>query len=134
MKTLNDLLTTTGKMFSLVWVVYILTGKPVVAQAQERPVDPRAEASLAQGITYFQQGNFNAAIAAFNQSIVIAPDYPLAFNNRGLVQTATGNYAAAIKDFDQAIQLNPSYVFAFNNRGKAHSRLGNYQEALQDFS
>ena len=84
----------------------VFIAEHAIAQTQERPVDPRAEASLAQGVALYKQGDFKGAIAAFNQSISLEPAYSLAFNNRGLVQTALKNYPQAIQDFNQAIQLN----------------------------
>ena len=73
------------------------------------------------------------AIADFTRAIELRPNYPKAYNSRGVVYMANG-YASskAIADFDRAIALKPDFRYAYINRANArvfrHPRL-----ALADF-
>jgi tetratricopeptide (TPR) repeat protein len=58
---------------------------------------------------------------------------PLAYNNRGLVFSATGQFERAIADFDKAVSLNPSDYEGYNNRALTFSQMGRFDEAIADF-
>ena len=61
---------------------------------------------------YFEKRDYDRAIADLNQAINGRPNYPLAFNIRGLAYNAKGETDRAIQDFDQAIRLDPKFAVA----------------------
>ena len=80
------------------------------------------------------KGDFDGAIADFNEAIRLKLDFEDAFFNRGNAKTAKGDLDGAIADFDAAIHLKPDYVDAFLNRGNAKADKGNLDGAIKDFN
>ncbi|MDB9394841.1 tetratricopeptide repeat protein, partial [Microcystis aeruginosa] len=79
-------------------------------------------------------GDYQGAIADYNQAINIKPDYALAYNNRGNAKYDLGDYQGAIADYNQAINIKPDYALAYYNRGIAKYDLGDYQGAIADYN
>jgi tetratricopeptide (TPR) repeat protein len=75
-----------------------------------------------------------AALDAYAQAIQLKPDYPEAYNSRGIVYGDSGDYDRARADFERAIQLRPGYVDAFNNRGLNYAHQGDYDHAIADYT
>jgi tetratricopeptide (TPR) repeat protein len=70
-----------------------------------RPATPY-EQSYFQAYTMFQQGDFDAALTAYNQAIQLDPGQPIAYADRGDVRSAKGEEMPnIIADYQQAIQL-----------------------------
>jgi tetratricopeptide (TPR) repeat protein/S1-C subfamily serine protease len=78
-------------------------------------------------------GNKQAAIADYDQAIVLNPKNAGAYFNRGIAKYDLGNEQAAIADYDRAIVLSPKLSEAYVNRGIAKSALGNKQAAIADY-
>jgi lipoprotein NlpI len=85
-----------------------------------------------RGIGYAQKGQYDRAIADYDQAIQLNPNYATAFTNRGRAYTNKGEYDLAISDYDQAIRLNPNYTEAFFNRGAANFDKGDFAAAAAD--
>lgn len=78
-------------------------------------------------------GDFNAAVAAYDRTIALRPDYPEAFNNRATAQRSLGRAEQALADFSQAIRLNPAHLFAYLNRAALLADLRQLDAARADF-
>jgi len=59
-----------------------------------------------RGIAYVFKGNYDMAIADFDQAIQLQPDNDLAYYNRGLAYRTKGVYDKASLDFRKALELN----------------------------
>ena len=89
-----------------------------------------------------QSGDYQGAIADYNQAIQIKPDDATAYYNRGIAKKNLGDYQGAIGDYNQAIKIQPDYSYAYNNRGSyaynnrgsAKYELGDYQGAIADYN
>jgi tetratricopeptide (TPR) repeat protein len=86
-----------------------------------------------QGIEKLQSGDYQGAIEAFNQAILLNPNNIDAYISRGIAYAALTNYQKAISDYDEALKLDPSNADAYNNRGVCRQALGDFQGAIQDF-
>lgn len=75
------------------------------------------EQFLISGNQKFIQGDFQGAIADYNQALRIDPNFAKAYNNRGLAKYYLKDYAGAIADFNQAIRIDPNLAQACNNWG-----------------
>ena len=102
-----------------------LTNALSEAKANKAALDPAA-IYFYRGTAYSKKGEYDSAIADFNQAIQLNPKDAIAFNNRGNAYGKKGQYDYAIDDFSEAIQLNPKYTEAFNNRGVAYNKQGEY--------
>ncbi len=73
------------------------------------------------------------AIDAYSRVIELKPDYPEAYNGRGLSYKSRGKYAEAIADFSRAIELKKDFAEAWNNRGDTYFNQGIYTRVSEDY-
>jgi len=62
----------------------------------------KAEDFLIQGEEKDEKGDYQGAIAAYTQAIVLNPNYAEAYNGRGHTRYRLGDYKAAVADFNAA--------------------------------
>jgi serine/threonine protein kinase len=74
------------------------------------------------------------AIEDYTQAIKLKPDYPEAYNNRGLRREESGDHKGAIEDYTQAIALKLDYPEAYNNRGISRGELGDKKGEIEDYT
>ena len=86
-----------------------------------------------RGNAYSTKGQYDRAIADYDQAIRLNPSHGIAFYNRGYAWRAKGEYDRSIADYDQAIQLDPNFSAAFNNRGTAYDDKKDYDRAIADY-
>jgi len=80
---------------------------PVVAISAKVPsasvvAGAKAENFFIQGNEKYKKGDYQGAIQAFSQAIVLNPNYAEAYNNRGSARRTLGNSQGAIADYNQA--------------------------------
>ena len=80
--------------------------------------DPKAQALAfyERGNARLDQGDSQAAVADYTQSIALDPGNARAFNNRALAYAALGQPNKALADYAAAIKLDPAYTRAYLNR------------------
>jgi tetratricopeptide (TPR) repeat protein len=79
-------------------------------------------------------GDFEGAIADYDEAMRINPQLAEAFLNRGLAKRqGLGDFESAITDYDEAIRINPQLVEAFLNRGLVKDDLGDFEGAIADY-
>lgn len=86
-----------------------------------------------QGETLANLGNYAEALAKFNQSVVLQPNYDAAWVFRGVVLIHLGQYQEALLSCDRAIEISPTNAEAWTFRGVALQRLGHYSEAYDSY-
>lgn len=96
---------------------------------------------MARGDSYYDSGEYDIAIASYNEAIRLDADFAWAYNNRGNAYYRKGEFDQAISefnkaiaDYDRAIRLDPSLVWVYNNRGNAYNRTGEYDQAITDYN
>ena len=82
-----------------------------------------AELYYDQANAYRDVGQPGPAITAYSIAIRLRPNFPLAYNNRGVTLMHQGLTARAIADFKAAIRLKPDYAKAIDNLGVAYEQL-----------
>ncbi|MEQ9371301.1 MAG: tetratricopeptide repeat protein [Coleofasciculus chthonoplastes F3-SA18-01] len=92
-----------------------------------------AEFWFNQGVTLYELGRYEEALANFDQLISLQPNDYQAWFKRGVVLGELGRYEKALANFDQVISLQPDDYQAWHNRGAALFKLGRPEEALANF-
>lgn len=87
--------------------------------------------SLQAGAVQIMKGNYQKAIAIFDQAIAMNPKNSALYTNRGVARMGLNHSQGAVQDFDQSIALQPTSV-AYHNRARANLRLRDRSKALAD--
>ncbi len=81
-------------------------------------MDPQdIEAWTVLGNTYFDAGQYDEAIGAYNKSLSLAPDDPNVWTDLGIMYRRTGQPQKAIEAFDKAISIDPAHENSWFNKG-----------------
>ena len=91
-----------------------------------------------RGVAYYEQQNFEQALADYTKAIEINPDRgSFAYCNRGGVYRGLGEFEKAIADYTTAIKLSPIDDLscdAYYNRGNVYRGLGEFERAIADYT
>ena len=101
------------------------------AEAEARA---RYAALISQGNADSKAGEYDRAIAAYNEAIRLDPKSALAFRSRGVAYANKGDNDRAIADFNKAIRLDPKSALAFRSRGDAYANKDEYDRAIADYN
>lgn len=69
-----------------------------------------------KGSAYTQSGNYEEAVRAYDQVLLLRPDDSKAYINRSIVYINMGNYSQAAGDLNQATVLSPGYTAYYVSR------------------
>src|SRR3954467_6427446 len=92
------------------------------------PRDERAHFLL--GGAYFGQQNFAQAIAEYEKSVEIAPDYAPAYNLLGYARRAAGDFRGAEAAFKQYIKLIPNDPNPYDSYAELLMKMGRFDESI----
>ncbi len=130
---------------SLELLIWGITGERPQQELKDKPLSTtstkKIQPSSFDADTYFNQGlakqesgDYQGAIADYNQAIKIKPDFASAYFVRGIAKSNLEDYQGAIADCNQAIQIKPDFADAYYFRGNAKSNLGDKQGAINDYN
>lgn len=99
------------------------------------PTFPQATAEewRQMGWEHFTSNRYEEALAAFEQAILLDPQFPPAYKSKGDCLHRLQRYEEAILAYDHAIRLNPTFALAYHNKGIALDHLGRHREASKAF-
>ena len=93
----------------------------------------RHAAHYNRGISYARKGQYDRAIADYDQAIKINPRDAMVYYNRGLAYHNKGQYDRAIADYTKAIEINPRDAMVYTNRGIAYEEKKLRDKAIADY-
>ncbi|MEM8641445.1 MAG: tetratricopeptide repeat protein [Cyanobacteria bacterium P01_G01_bin.54] len=92
-----------------------------------------AEDFASQGDKKYEEGDYEGAIAEYNNALHLNPEFTQVYNNRGIAKSCLGDHKGAIDDYSQALRLDPSSANIYNNRGYLKYELGDKLGAINDY-
>ena len=95
------------------------------------PKDERAHHVLAK--YYFDQQEYDEAIAEFRKAIEIAPDFSPPYNLLGYANRGIENYPEAEKAFQKYIDLNPNDPNPYDSYAELLLKMGRFEESIQSY-
>ncbi|MBR0713107.1 caspase family protein [Bradyrhizobium liaoningense] len=106
----------------------------VIADATESlRLFPNQAAYNQRGAAYYNKGEYDIAIADYDDALKLGPPNSTIHHNRGNAWRVKGDYAKAIADYDDSIKISPS-ALSFQNRGISKQALGDLDGALADIN
>ena len=85
------------------------------------------------GAALQKRGQIDAAIAHYQKSLEIKPEYFIARNNLGMVLAEIGQVDAAIAQYQKALEIKPDLVKVQYNLGNALARRGQADAAISHY-
>lgn len=102
--------------------------------AESHAADPLLpEPDNAIGITYLEQARYEPALASFQRSIRIAPDWAYPRHNLALTYIEMGDNTAAEAEYRAAIRRTPDRPYLYYNLGILLDRINRRKDAEQTF-
>ncbi len=86
-----------------------------------------------KGLANSRMGNNGEAVVAFERSLDLRPDSPLALVGLGDVFFRIDKYAKARRYYEQVIGLDPFYLEPYQRMGEMALKLGDYDRAVQAY-
>jgi len=65
------------------------------------------ESLIQKGITNLEDGNFEDALSNFEQALLLKPDDPDLWNQKGVALRSLGRYDEASECYNKSLQLDP---------------------------
>ena len=93
----------------------------------------RYKDALRRGHVAALRGKLDAALEAYEEAAILAPDRALPLTSRGAVLTRQGRHADALSSFDLALQRAPADEGALSGRAEALAALGRRGDAALAF-
>lgn len=82
-----------------------------------------------QGVALDEAGDYQGAIASYEQALDIQPNLYEVWFNKGNVLSKVGRFEEAIEAYDKVIEIQPDIHEVWHNRGNALSNLGRWEES-----
>ena len=94
----------------------------------------QAKDYLDQGISFFDKGNYDLAIRAFGEAIMLDPRYSPAYSYRARAYNVKGDYERALSDANEAIFIDSNNAMGFFARAHVYIEKEDYDRAIMDYT
>jgi tetratricopeptide (TPR) repeat protein len=108
------------------------TDQPLYREHYSRRIHSKSLA--ARGVLFRKRGFLNKAIADYQASIDVDPEFADPYMGLANMLALQGKFSEAIKLNTKAIKLSTDDSIPFINRGLAFLKLEKYQKAIEDFT
>ena len=120
-------------VFAVVAVLVLVTFSAPGAPAAEEKKD-EIERLLERGNELAQQGDYDGAMAQYQNVLKIDEKNALAHNNLGIIYKRKGLYITAVEEFKAALEGLPNYFKAYNNLANVYFEREYYDEAVKYYN
>ncbi len=105
----------------------------ILTESDEPESRKRARIRMELAVGYFEQGQTNVALDELKQVINADPNFPDAYNLRGLIYMRLNDMRQAEDSFRRAIALNPRDANSHHNFGWLLCQQGRFAESYREF-
>jgi tetratricopeptide (TPR) repeat protein len=124
----------TEKSQQIIGLINVGKFEEVGAILEQTVVEPDNDVAwYNQGVSLYNLGKYEEAIASYERAIELKPDDDAAWYNRGVSLYNLCRYEEAIASYERAIELKSDDDAAWYNRGISLYNLGRYEEAIASF-
>ena len=88
---------------------------------------------MSLGDAYQHQGKFDEAVAAYQKSLELKPEFTFSLYGLAFIYMKQGRYEEAIQPLQKLISVEPKHVNGIHALGMAYARLGNKTAAMQQY-
>src|SRR5256886_16094329 len=110
-----------------------LDGCSAVIKAARDKGDKLAGAFNNRAIGYRLKGEYDRAIADYNQAIKLKADFAAAFDNRCWARAVVGILKPALADCNEALRLVHNNAASLDSRGFIFLKMSNFDAAVSDY-
>ena len=89
---------------------------------------------LEGGVTEYESGNYEGALAYFDRAAQHDPNQKEIYRYRADARFRLGQYERSVSDYNVAISLDPQDAKLYNSRGMAYARQSLFYSAIQDYN
>jgi tetratricopeptide (TPR) repeat protein len=128
-------------VLALVLGTVLMSGASACASAQQktekaRAKDPKYQYNL--GLVYLNQSNLDPAnidkaIAQFQKSLSLDPQYYLAWNALGMAHSLKGDLQRSADAYRKCLEIYPGFTEAHNNLGTIYQESNQFEQAEAEF-
>ena len=93
-----------------------------------------ANETMLKGNEYFQKGNYQQAIIAYQRTVKLNPYHKIAYCNLGKCYQRLNLFDKAEKCLKRALELDPDYIEALNKLGMVYKYQKKYKEAWKCYT
>jgi tetratricopeptide (TPR) repeat protein len=103
-----------------------------IIDSKEVTKQVKAAAFLSRGHAYYEQKDYDRAIADFDQAVQLDPKESMYVYMRGVAYDAKHDYERAIADMSRAIELKLNDADYYWGRARAYAEKQDYAAAIKD--
>lgn len=103
-----------------------------VVRSHGRPSVVLTEALVVRGLTHFDLGRLDLALADLTSALELDPRNEVVLHHRANVFNELGLAHHAVRDYGAALAIDPFYAEAYINRAIAYQRGGHLSRARED--
>jgi serine/threonine protein kinase/lipoprotein NlpI len=107
--------------------------EPEIEEIVDADADAAAQKYLERGFKW-DKNDLDGKIALYTKALELKPDFPDAYNNRGLAYYRKQELDKAIDDYSKAVHIKPGFTHAFYHRAVAFQEKALWDFAIQDYS
>jgi type IV pilus assembly protein PilF len=111
----------------------VAVSRDIFTESDEPEARKRARIRMELAVGYFEQGQTKVALDELKQVIAADPNFPDAYNLRGLIYMRLNDVHQAEDSFRRAVSLNPRDANVQHNYGWLLCEQGRYDESLRAF-
>ncbi len=125
------------RLFVILAVIFLsYLSIPASLNAAGDEADLMEYSRISFGSKFVEKGEYDKAIALFNEVIRMNPKNSQAWCSRGIAWHKKGEYDKAIADYSESIRLNPNVLSSgvYTDRGITWAVKGEYDKAIADYN